>query len=122
VVIGVVAGVAADGGGEAALVLVVGGVALVAVAGAPAAPTALGVALETATSGFALVGAPLGVASAPHAASAHTIEAAKARETALRIGIPMLLSEFEPILASTLTKSPWPTESSQRSRRSMTRR
>jgi hypothetical protein len=121
VVIGVVAGVAADGGGEAALVLVMGA-ALVAVAGAPAAPTVLGVALETATSGFALVGIGLGVASAPHAASTHTIEAAKARETALRIGIPMLPSEFEPIFASALTKSPWPTESSQRSRRSMTHR
>jgi hypothetical protein len=102
VVIGVVAGVAADGGGEAALVFVTG-VALVAVACAPAAPTALGVALETATSGFALVGIGLGAASAPHAASAHAIEAAKAREAARRIGIPMLPSEFEPILASTLT-------------------
>jgi hypothetical protein len=120
VAIGVVAGVAADGcaallAGEAALVFVTG-VELVALAGAPAAPAALAVA-GTATLGLSLAGA----ASAPHAASAHTIEAAKAREAALRIGIPMLPAKFVAILASTLTKSSRPTESSQRSRRSMAR-
>jgi hypothetical protein len=97
----VAVGAAADGGGvvsaaEAALVFVTGG-ALAAVAGAPAAPAALGVALGTASVGIALVGVELGAASAPHAASAHTIEAAKAREAARRIDILMLRSRFIPI-------------------------